>query len=81
MNSSKITLVAIWLQNGRDWDNTYKAILNKVNPDQTYIDEAKRYISLYGEDNVLVIIDDKYKELGLTKLNRPPFVANLKECN
>ena len=81
MNSSKITLVAIWLQNGRDWDNTYKAILNKVNPDQTYIDEAKRYISLYGEYNVLVIIDNKYKELGLTKLNRPPFVVNLKECN
>ena len=81
MNSLKITLVAIWLQNGRDWDNTYKAILNKVNPDQTYIDEAKRYISLYGEDNVLVIIDDKYRELGLAKLNRPPFVVNLKECN
>ena len=81
MNSSKITLVAIWLQNGRDWDNTYKAVLNKVNPDQTYVDEAKRYISLYGEYNVLTIIDDKYMELGLFKLDKPPLVINLKECN
>ena len=81
MNSLKITLVAIWLQNGRDWDNTHKARLNKVNPDQTYVDEAKRYISLYGEDNVLTIIDDKYYKLGLLKLNKPPLVINLKECN
>ena len=81
MNSLKVTVVAIWLQNGRDWDNTYKAILNKVNPYQTYVDEAKRYISLYGEDNVLTIIDDKYMELGLFKLGKPPLVINLKECN
>lgn len=81
MNSSKVMLVAIWLQNGKDWDNTYKAIINKKAPDQTYIDEAKRYISLYGEENIIVPTDSKYQDLELGKLKRPPFVVNLKECN
>ena len=62
MNSLKVMLVAIWLQNGKDWDNTYKAIINKKAPDQTYIDEAKRYISLYGEENIIAPTDDKYQE-------------------
>lgn len=81
MNSSKVMLVAIWLQNSKDWDNTYKAIINKKAPDQTYIDEAKRYISLYGEENIIVPTDNEYQEFGLGKLKRPPFVVNLKECN
>lgn len=81
MNSLKVMLVAIWLQNGKDWDNTYKAIINKKAPDQTYIDEAKRYISLYGEENIITPTDEKYRELGLHKLNSPPIVVNLKECN
>ena len=81
MNSSKVMLVAIWMQNNRDWDNTYKSILNKTAPDQAYMDEAKRYITLYGEENIVVPTDSKYQDLGLGKLSKPPFVVNLKLCN
>ena len=81
MSNSKVLLVAIWKQCGMDWDKTYKAIINKVEPDQAYIDEAKRYIILYGEENIITPTDEKFKELGLHKLSRPPFVVNLKLCN
>lgn len=81
MDAFKVVLVAMWLKNGKDYDNSFKAVTNKVNPGQAYIDEAKRYISRYGEDNVVTILEDKYGELGLLKLNKPPLVINLKECN
>ena len=81
MSSSKVILVAIWLQNDKDWDNTYKAIIDKKAPDQTYLDEAKRYINLYGEENIIVPTDSEYQDFGLGKLKHPPFVVNLKECN
>lgn len=81
MDAFKVMLIAMWLKNGKDYDNSFKAVTNKVNPGQAYIEEAKRYISRYGEDNVVTILEDKYRELGLLKLNKPPLVINLKECN
>lgn len=80
MNSAKVLIVALWRQ-FKNWDEVYKKIITKVAPDGAFIDEAKRYINFYGEDNILTPIDDRYRELGLDKLKHPPFVVNLKECN
>ena len=81
MNGSKLVLVALWLQCKKDWDSIYKALLNKTSPDEFFIEEAKKYIRTYTDKNILTPLDEEWRNLGLGKIKRPPFVVNLKECN
>ena len=80
MDSGKVMIVAIWLQNKKNWYDVYKCFLNKTAPDEFFKDEANRYIQNYGEKNILTPLDAEYTDLGLHKLKHPPFVVNVELC-
>ncbi len=80
MDSTKLIIVAIWLQCKKNWDNIYKCFLNKTAPDEFFRDEAKKYIQAYGEKNILTPLDAEYTDLGLQNIKHPPFVINIELC-